>query len=163
MRSLAIAVVAAGLLAAGAASATPAAVSVVVGPKLQEKAVRTLGVREVDDLAKSLQKTVAGRLAKTGAYDGARIDLVLTDATPNRPTFKQLSDTPGLSLRSLGVGGAAIEGQAVAPDGRVTPLSYHYTQTDIRWARGSTTWTDAESAFQTFAAELGRGKAPNGR
>jgi hypothetical protein len=164
MRTFAIAAAAAAtMLAAAPAFATPATVSVVVGPQLQEQAVKTLGVREVDDLAKDLQKTVATRLAKTGAYDGARIELVLVDAKPNHPTFKQLSDTPGLSLRSVSVGGARIEGRAVAADGTVTPLSYSYTEPDIRWVRGLATWSNAEQTFDQFASELGRGKAPSGR
>jgi hypothetical protein len=160
MRTLILAT-AAVLASATAAFATPASVSVSVGPELQAKAVKTLGERDVNDLAKTLQTTVEKRLAKTGAYDGARIELVLTDAKPNRPTFKQLGDTPGLSMRSFGVGGATIEGQAVNPDGKVIPLSYSYTQPDIRWVRGYATWTDAESTFEQFAAELGRGKAPD--
>lgn len=161
MRMFAIAAVAA--LIAAPAFASPASVSVVVGPKLQEKAVRTLGVRDVDDLAKDLQKTVENRLAKTGAYQNARIELVLVDAIPNRPTFKQLGDTPGLSLSSFGVGGARIEGRAIASDGVVTPLSYDYMEPDIRWVRGYATWSNAEQTFEQFAAELGRGKAPKAR
>ena len=151
------------LLSATAALATPASVSVSVGPELQAKAAKTLGERDVDDLAKSLQTTVERKLAKTGAYDGARIELVLTDATPNRPTFKQLGDTPGLSMRSFGIGGATIEGRAVGPDGKVTPLRYSYTEPDIRWSARGGTWTDAENTFEQFAYELGRGKAPSER
>lgn len=160
MRTLALATIAV-LASANAAIATPAAISVNVGPKLEVKAVKTLGVREIDDLAKDLQTTVEKRLAKSGAYDGARIELVLVDATPNRPTFKQLSDTPGLSLRSHGIGGAKIEGRAVMPDGRVTLLSYSYMEPDIRWTQGFATWTDAEDTFEQFADKLAHGKAPD--
>ena len=125
MRTLTLAAVAL-LASSGAALAAPASVNVTVGPELQLKAQKTLGVRDIDDLAKSLQGDVEKRLAKTGAFDGARIDLVLVDAQPNRPTFEQLSRTPGLSLRSFGIGGARIEGRAVAADGAVTPLAYDY-------------------------------------
>jgi hypothetical protein len=160
MRTLILAT-AAVLASATAAFATPASVNVSVGPQLQDKAAKTLGERDVNDLAKTLQTTVEKKLAKTGAYDGAQIELVLTDATPNRPTFKQLGDTPGLSMRSFGVGGATIVGRAVSPDGKVTPLGYSYTNPDIRWVRGYATWSDAEDTFQQFASELGRGKAPD--
>ena len=158
MRTLALAA-AALLFGAGGAFAAPASVNVTVGPALQVKAQRSLGGRDVDDLAKTMQSDVEQHLAKTGAYGGARNDLVLVDVKPNRPTFKQLSDTPGLSLRSFGIGGARIEGRAVAADGAVTPLSYDYIAPDIRWARGETTWSDAEQTFEQFAAKLGRGKA----
>jgi hypothetical protein len=160
MRTLILAT-AAVLASATAALATPASVSVSIGPKLQTKAEETLGVREVDDLAKTLQATVEKKLAKTSAYDGARIELVLTDATPNHPTFKQLSDKPGLSMRSFGIGGAAIEGRAVSPDGKVIPLHYSYTEPDIRWSQRGGIWTDAEDTFDQFAYELSRGKAPS--
>ena len=90
---------------------------VTIGPELQEKAVETYGVRDVEDLANQLRKDVERELGRSGAYDGARIELTLVDAAPNRPTFKQLSDTPGLSLASFGLGGAKIEGQAIAPGG----------------------------------------------
>lgn len=161
MRMFAITAIAA--LIAAPAFANPASVTVTIGPKLQEKAVQTLGVREVDDLAKDLRKAVEKRLAKTGAYDGARIELVLADVTPNHPTFKQLGDRPGLSLQSVSVGGARIEGRVVAADGSVTPLSYAYMEPDLRWVRGYATWTNAEETFDQFAAELGRGKAPISR
>jgi hypothetical protein len=160
MRTLALAaaVLAFGAVSATAAFAAPASVSVTVGPELQLKGERTLGMRDINDLARSLQTDVEKRLAKTGAYEGARIDLILVDAKPNRPTFKQLSDTPGLSMQSFGVGGARIEGRVVSTDGAVTPLSYDYFAPDIRWARGESTWSDAEQTFEQFAAKLGRGE-----
>jgi hypothetical protein len=158
MRTLAIA--AAALLAsATAALAAPASVSVTVGPTLQEKAVKTLGVRDVNDLAARLQASVARRLAKTGAYDGARIELVLADAQPNHPTFKQLGDRPGLSWESFGIGGAEIRGRAISADGTVTPIGYRDYETDIRWAHHGGTWADADAAIERFAYELGRGQA----
>ena len=143
---------------AAAAQAAPAMVDVTIGPQLQAKAEKTYGVRDVRELAEELRAKVERQLARTGAYDGARIDLVLTEATPNHPTFKQLSDTPGLSMRSFGLGGARIEGKIVAADGRETPINYHYEQTDIRQARATGTWSDAEWTLSQFAYQLARGK-----
>lgn len=158
MRTLAIA--AAALLAsATAALAAPASVSVTIGPELQSKAVKTLGVREVNELAARLQSAVEKRLAKTGAYDGARIELVLVDAKANRPTFKELGDRPGLSYDSFGIGGAEIQGQALAANGTVTPIGYKYYESDLRWARRGGTWADAEGTFDRFAFDLARGQA----
>lgn len=158
MRTLAFAA-AALLISASGAIAAPASVSVTISPRLQERAVHELGVREVNDLADRLQRTVARRLARTGAYDGARIELVLADAQPNHPTFKQLGDQPGLAYQSFGVGGAEIEGRAITANGTVTHLAYRYYETDLRWARIGGTWADAEGAFDQFASDLGRGKA----
>ena len=104
MRTIAIATLAASgaLLASAPALAAPAQVNVTVGPELQEKADKSLGQREVRDLARDLQASIEKRLAKSGAFDGQRIELVLADARPNRPTFKQMGDRPGLSYQSFG-------------------------------------------------------------
>jgi hypothetical protein len=159
MRTIAIATLAAAgaLLASVPALAAPAQVNVIIGPELQQKADKSFGPREVRDLARDLQASVEKRLAKTGAFDGQKIDLVLTDARPNRPTFKQMTDRPGLSYQSFGTGGASIEGQATAPNGHVTPLSYAYFESDIRYAKLGGTWADAESTFDRFAYRLARG------
>ncbi len=155
-----IAIGAAMLLAsASTAFAAPASVSVTIGPELQKKAMDTLGVRDVDYLVKELQTDVEKRLAKTGAYGGATIELVLTDVQPNHPTFKQLGDKPGLSYESFGIGGAKIVGRAVAPDGAVTPLHYTYYEPSIAWSRRGGTWADAQYALSDFAYRLGRGEA----
>jgi hypothetical protein len=154
------ALAAAALLAsASTAFAAPAAVSVTVGPELQEKAEKTYGVRDVQRLTANLQREVERALAKSGAHQDARIELVLTDAKPNRPTFKQLGDTPGLSMESFGVGGAAIEGKLTAADGTVTPLSYQWYESDIRQAYGDWVWSDAEVSFDRFASRLARNHA----
>ena len=148
-------------LAAGlatAAQAAPASVNVVVGPELQAKAERYYGVRDVNQLADELRTTVTQRLARSGAYDGARIELVLADATPNRPTFKQLGDKPGLSERSFGIGGARIEGRVVEADGRVTPVRYSYQATGLDDASRAGIWGDADWTIERFAFELGHGK-----
>lgn len=158
MRTLVLA--AAATLAASAARATPASVDVQLSPALQGKAERSLGVRDVDRLARELRGEVTKRLARTGAYDGARIELVLADAEPNRPTYQQLGAEPGLSERSHGIGGAEIEGRVITADGRVTPVRYRYYSPTLALASHAGIWTDAEWAFQRFAYELGRGSAP---
>jgi hypothetical protein len=117
------------LLTAGAASA--ADVSVSVGPELQ-KHTRAYGAREVDMLRKDLADAVQRALAKKGATAPQRVDLVLESATPNRPTFNQMGDQTGLSLQSVGLGGAAVTGTITGADGRVQPVSYRWHETDLR-------------------------------
>ncbi len=157
MRTIAVTAVALIASVATAASAAPASVHVTVGPELQKKAVKTYGVRDVDGLASDLKKDVERSLARTGALQDARVELTLVDVKPNRPTFKQLGDVPGLSFQSFGVGGAKIEGRAIAADGTVTPLSYQWYESDIRWAQNHSTWQDARNTFGRFAYRLGRG------
>jgi len=153
------ALVAAALLSSTtAAVAAPASVTVTVGPELQKKAVETYGVRDVDHLATELRTDVERELTRTGAFGGARIELVLVDAKPNRPTFKQLLDVSGLSYQSFGIGGAQIEGRAIASSGAVTPLKYSYYETDIRQSWANATWSDAEWTIGRFAYRLARGK-----
>lgn len=160
MRMIPSAILLAGLaLAATAANAAPAEVQVQIGPKLQKAAADSLGVKEVDRLAADLKRQVERELARTGVLDGARIELTLVDARPNRPTFKQLGDRPGLSYESYGVGGARIEGRAVAVDGAITPIRYEWYESDIRYAPYRVTWSDADTAFGQFARRLARGDA----
>jgi hypothetical protein len=146
------------LMSATAALAAPASVSVAVDAKLQKTFDKTYGVREAQLLTSDLQSSVEKALAKSGAYDGARIELTLTEVKPNRPTFKQLGDTPGLSMQSFGIGGAAIEGRIVAADGTATPISYRWYETDIRETYANWVWSDAETTFDRFARKLAKGE-----
>jgi hypothetical protein len=157
MRILAIAA-AALLVSGGAALAAPATVTVSVGPKLSKTAHKNYGVKEVDRLAGELRSDVERELARTGAFQDSRIELVLVDAKPNRPTFHQMGRQLGLSMQSFGVGGARIEGRAIAPDGAVTPLAYGWYETDIRQAPYKWVWSDAEWAFDRFARQLSHGQ-----
>jgi hypothetical protein len=153
MRLIALSAVA--LLASGAAAqAAPPQVSIAVAPELQTKFVKTYGQREADLLTADLKTSVDKALARTGAFQDARIEVTLKDAKPNRPTFKQLADTPGLSMESFGIGGATIEARITAPDGTVTPVSYKWYENDIRWVTGYWTWTDAQWTFDRFARRL---------
>ena len=146
---------AAAVAFAGAAAAQAPAVSVAIGPKLQEKA-DNYGQRELDFLARELQRSVETRLARVGAT--GRYELVIVDAKPNRPTFEQLGDRPGLSPTSFGIGGATIEGAYIAPDGSRTPIRYRRYDGDIVWAQHTSTWADAESAFNKLGNRLARGQ-----
>lgn len=153
-------VAATAALATAAAAMPPISrVTVDIGPKLQEKAAKDYGVREIDELAAELQEEVEQALAKSGGLsaDGGRLELVLVDARPNRPTMQQLSNKPGLSMQSFGVGGATIEGRAVFADGTAAPISYKWYESDIRRAIPSTTWSDAQRTFDRFALRLARG------
>ncbi len=136
---------------------TVSSVEVKLSPELQKKATAEYGVKEVDRLAGELKKDVERELQRTGVLAGGKIELTLVDARPNRPTFKQLGDRPGLSFESFSTGGAAIEGRAITVDGVVTPIRYDWYENDIRQARMSGTWSDAYIAFDRFAYKLGRG------
>lgn len=160
MRILMFAVFAAlGLVGSALAEplSTVSSVEVTLSPALREKAAKEYGLKEVDRLAVELRKDVERQLERTGVLAGGRVELILVDVKPNRPTMKQMGDKPGLSYQSFGVGGAQIEGKAIAVDGAVTPIRYRWYETDIRDSWYQSTWADAEHAFDRFARGLGRG------
>ena len=145
-------------VAAGPALADPASVSVTLGPDLQEK-VDELGERDVRRQADRLAEVVRRALADSGDLDGARIDLVLTDLKPNRPTFEQMADRPGLDPhRSVSIGGAAIEGHITTADGQVLPVRYDWFSNSIAEVRGYSTWQDADRAYERLASRLADGR-----
>ena len=145
-------------VAAGPALADPATVSVTIGPDLQEK-TRDLGERDVREQADRLAEVVRRALAGNGDLDGARIDLVLTDLKPNRPTFEQMADRPGLDgHRSISIGGAAIAGRIPTADGRVLPVKYDWFSQSLAEVRGFSTWQDADRAYERLASRLADGR-----
>lgn len=146
------------LAAAPAAFAAPA-VNVTIGADLQSRAA-SYGEREFTDLSTTLRKEVEKALARPGAAPVQRVDLVIESAVPNRPTFNQLTRRPGLSIRSIGLGGATVTGQVVAADGSVRPISYNWYETNLlnRW--NLVTWDDAYQAFDMLASRIARGDAP---
>ena len=99
-------------------------------------------------------------MRKAAAKGGfTRLDLVLEDARPNRPTFAMLSRNTGLSLQSVAIGGATVTGAAYGPSG-VQPLTFSWYETDLRNEVGAATWSDAGRAFQFLASQLSRGRVP---
>ena len=144
--------------AAGPALADPASINVTIGPDLQQKADE-LGERDVREQADRLAEVVRRALAREGRLDGARIDLVLTDLRPNRPTFEQMAHQPGLDFhRSLSIGGAAIEGSITTADGQVHPVRYDWYSNNLAEVRGFTTWQDADRAYERLASRLADGR-----
>ena len=160
MRNLAVFAPLAAVLAfsAAPAMAEPALVSVSLGPDLQDKADE-LGAREVREQADRLAELVGRALAREGDLDGARIELVLTDLRPNRPTYQQLIDHPGLDgHRSRSIGGATIEGQITLADGRTLPVQYDWYSASLADVRGFHTWQDADRAYRRLADNIADGR-----
>lgn len=160
MRKLAAFAPLAAVLAfsAAPAMAEPALISVSLGPDLQDKA-EELGPREVQEQADRLAELVGRALARDGDLDGARIELVLTDLRPNRPTFQQMADRPGLDgFRSRSIGGAAIEGEITTADGQVVPVKYDWFSSNLGDVRGINTWADADRAYRRLAVNIADGR-----
>lgn len=161
-----IAPLAVTLAVAGAALAQPGVqpaflapeVTVTIGADLQDE-VAKLGEREVTRQADDLAETVRTRLAREGAFPGARVNLVLTDLKPNRPTFQQAADRPGLSIMdSISIGGATIEGEIVTAEGERLPVRYSRYSSNLADVRWFNTWQDADQAFDRLASNLVAGR-----
>lgn len=119
-----------------------------------EKIEDDLGQREGEYLVKALKDDIEYAFGDDLALLGD-INVTIENAVPNRPTFKQMGDTPGLSFQSFGVGGARVSAVVLDDKGEpLTELSYEWYESDIRWAQGSNTWTDAKRAFDRFARKL---------
>lgn len=143
---------------AGSAAAQPASVTVTLGPDVQEKA-EELGERDVREQMDRLSSVVSRALASDSALDGARINLVLTDLRPNRPTFQQINDRPGLDpMRSVSIGGASIEGEITRADGTVQPVRYRWFSNNITEVYGFAVWQDAERAYRRLGSNLAAGR-----
>jgi len=131
-------------------------VDITVGPRLEEQ-VDKLGAPEVNEQIAKLQGRVETALA--ARYPGATAELVLTDLKPNRPTREQLLKTPGLDpLRSVSIGGAAIEGQIVTAEGERRPVTFSYYTSNLRDVYGYSVWWDADRAFERFADRIENGR-----
>ncbi len=148
----------AALAALVAAPALAQEVTVTIGGDLTEE-VETLGQRDVDRQIERLQSVVERRLARDGALEGARVNLVLTDLKPNRPTWQQAADKPGLSITdSISIGGATIEGEVITADGQRMPVRYSRYSSSLAEVHGYTTWQDADRAYDRLAGNRVSGR-----
>lgn len=158
----------AALLAVAAVPASAQAISDVtvrLSPELQKKAAEeNFGDRDLARLTADLERRTEAALRRSGrlSADGGRLDVVVEDLEPTRPTFEQMGAKPGLSYDSVYTGRVRVGGEYVAPDGAKKPLDYDY-EGDIRWSAYGTTWSDAERGIDRFADKVGRGDLPTKR
>lgn len=157
MRKLAFfAPLAATLAVAAMAQAQNPNVNVTIGPELQRE-VEKLGDREVNEQIAALQTEVGKALEQR--YPGATANLVLVELKPNRPTMEQIRRSPGLDpIRSISIGGAAIEGEIVTADGQTRPVDFSYFTPSLRDVWGYAVWRDADRAFERFGDQIERGR-----
>ncbi len=149
-----IAALAASALAALALAMPAAALTVEarVSTEFQKKLDDDIGVREARILTDALSRKISAVFADRGVK-AERVVLTIEDAKPNRPTFEQVSNKPGLDpMRSISVGGARVTGIAYDASGaEIGRLDYDWYETDLRNVIAATTWTDARTAFDRFS------------
>jgi hypothetical protein len=151
------------LAAPAVAVAQPVAdVTVRLSPQLEKRAAEEhYGERDLARLAADLETRTEAALRRSGRLsgEGGRLDLVVEDLAPTRPTFEQLGRRPGLSYQSVYTGRIVVGGDYVAPDGARRELGYDY-EGDIRWSKYGSTWSDAERGIDRFARKVARGDLP---
>jgi hypothetical protein len=155
----ALSVIAAPFLAfafAGAAAAAPVTVGdISFDATFQKELARTYGEREGEDLSTSVKRALESALADVDVPTPLRVDVEIVDAKPNRPTFKQMSNKPGLSFQSISIGGASLRASLRdASGGEVRTVSYSWYEHDLRDVFAATTWSDANRAIRWFAREV---------
>ena len=118
------------------------------------------GQKELDKLAKRLEKRMIRRLKNNGMQVNGvashTLTLTITDARPNRPTFTQLSSDASLSMQSYGIGGAKFTGVLTNERRTLGDISYGWYETSIRDSAYGSTWTDANRAIDRFARKAAK-------
>ena len=134
-----------------APAAMAAEINVTVSEDFQTKLQDDYGTREGDFLTKEVKDDLTQALEKAGV-DTARIDVTILDAKPSKPTFKQLSDKPGLDYgMSKSLGGMKLSAVAFDEAGEQTAeYEYSWYEHDLRMS-GISTWYDASRASRRFA------------
>jgi len=147
--TLAASAFAAILLAMPAAALT---VEAKISPEFQKKLDKDIGVREASTLTDALSRKISS-IFTSRDINAERVVVTIEDAKPNRPTFEQVSSKPGLdAMRSISLGGARVTGVAFDAAGKeIGTLDYDWYESDLANTIGSTTWTDARTAFDRFS------------
>ena len=155
----------AGAAAAGTVSLAPISFSEEFQTELDDE----YGAREGEYLRETITDAVTRALAREGATvaSGAplTIEISIVDADPNRPTFQQVTQTPGLdSFRSLSIGGAELHAVLRDASGAVVTEVSHRRYDQTLWdAQGSSTWSEARQAIRGFANRVADAYVANAR
>ena len=146
--------------AQSAAAVTVAPIS--FSPEFESELNEVYGVREGDVLREHVDEDIAAALARRGVAVGAgggTIEVVILDADPNRPTFQQLVDEPGLDyMRSVSIGGAELHAVIRGANGEVLAevdhRNYNHSIADYHGMPPGYTWSEARTAIRRFANKV---------
>jgi len=132
-------------------------VAVTYSDDFAEELSDNYGEREGETLTEEIIEDLDRAFDKAGVAP-ARVDVVIVNAKPNRPTFQQLSDRPGLdAFRSISLGGMELTGTAYDADGNVLATQeYEWFENRIEDSVGAATWSDANRASSRFAKKLAK-------
>ncbi|MEP1144673.1 MAG: hypothetical protein ABJH52_13210 [Henriciella sp.] len=130
-------------------------VAVTYSDDFAEELADNYGEREGETLTEDIIEDLDHAFERAGVSP-AKVDITIVNAKPNRPTFQQLTDEPGLdALRSISIGGMKLVGTVYDAEGEVVATQeYGWFENDIRDAFGGSTWSDANRASRRFAKKL---------
>lgn len=132
-------------------------VAVTYSDDFAEELSDNYGEREGETLTEEIIEDLDRAFTKAGV-DPARVDVMIVNAKPNRPTLGQLSDRPGLdSFRSISLGGMELVGTVYDADGNIIATQeYGWFENNLRDVVGSGVWTDANRASRRFATKMAK-------
>ena len=130
-------------------------VAVAFSDDFAEELADNYGEREGEELTEDIIDDLERAFERAGV-SAAKVDVTIVNAKPNRPTFQQMRDEPGLDpFRSISIGGMKLIGTAYDADGNeLASQEYGWFENDIRDVVGSGVWTDANRASRRFAKKL---------
>ncbi|MEO0549733.1 MAG: hypothetical protein AAFZ91_07420 [Pseudomonadota bacterium] len=130
-------------------------INVTFSEDFNEALEEELGEREGDILSSEIVEDLNRAFERVGVSP-TKVSVTIINAKPNRPTFEQLGDRPGLDAsRSIAVGGMKLQATAFdAAGNELTELEYGWFESDIRQSVGTTTWSDARRASNRFARKF---------
>ncbi len=160
LQSLKAAVAAVALISiapfAAAQTSPPKVKDVAISQDFQKKLEKDYGVREAARLKEDVQRVMNRSLSKAGQTKVAWVNVTISDARPNRPTFEQLSRNTSLSyLGSLSTGGAKIEATLYDASGAALgTVTHKWYSSDLQSVTVLDTWGDANRAFDSVAYKI---------
>lgn len=123
-----------------------------VSTEFQKKLDDDFGAREAKTLTESVSRKVTDVFTARGVK-ADKVVVTIEDAKPNRPTFQQASEKPGLDvMRSISIGGARVSGIAYNASGQeIGRFDYNWYENDLTNVLAAATWSDARTSFDRFA------------
>ena len=150
-----------GAVASVALLSTPVSQALDISTQFSEDALEKIrsdyGEREIEVLSDKLDKILRASLSDLDV-DVEKIEAIIEDVKPNRPTFEQLSDRPGLDgFLSRSLGGATVTAKVYSGSGDlINEYNAKYYSNDLRDVRVSAVWGDATRAFRRIAHKISK-------
>ncbi|MDG2044381.1 MAG: hypothetical protein P8J78_07205 [Maricaulis sp.] len=125
-----------------------------------------LGRSELARLSSYLREDLERALMQSSwlgiSADETHLNVVILDATPNRPTMNQVNQSGGTHNREAVTGGASLSATLVRGGEEIANFTYSWQNDALDQNASYGIWTDARTTFDRFANSIadGLGTAP---